>query len=817
MRIRELIATAMVAIVALVSWSCDKEPADTPVNRPTIGILEPEFDAATMSVKVMIAPSTDATAWYWRVKGGSITTDEESFNREEGAAAKELKFEVTYGIEYTIEAYAENKAGKSDTAKKSFCAMPEGEVTLTIGQITLNAETNMAEATIYPSKATERWYWQSYATDEEHTSLAWNSEEGNAERVISFPYIWGKRVELRAYAECGNIRGEDVTAECFFELAEPTIAISKPIFDEAKMEVSFEVTPSEDTHHWYWGTKRDTTISKIDSFEDATARTVSYKVDYDKEYQFVFRAENELNLGEEKSATFSVISPVAEIAIENLTAYTLDAVVTKQEHCVRYVAGAVHTSAYDRNIFIEQAQSSLNPDPSYPFAVFNSATESRTFTEQDLVRNSRTDSNESAGIILTPGTSYTIAVYGEDNSGNYNVTTTEVVIPDVEINGDVDIAIEMGDITETEAYAKVTAEEPCKVIIGYVDPAIAGADTDNPFTFEGATEEEIKIFLASSAQAIPTIYTEPITRLLDDRLEIGHEYYAYAVAIKEGKIGEVAYTTFTTKRPSLTGVAKITAATIETQTSHESLTVKVTTDSNATKVRLYAAPTADHAAYADNLEYVLDADSYQNYREEYDIVDGVATAVIDIYHPGDNYYIYASAVDTSGRAGEIVCVARLAGLDTDYYTTLEEVIEEGALSYLGTATATLTASDESEVDERVNVTLTATEFSDNVDKVWFMRLASCKTEEIEDRVKANLVEYTETGKVKGSVKVVTEGTPYKYIDDLENSFNPKYEALLKYSATYGGDIIVMVILDTAGKVNIHSYYAGGLGVVSLKK
>lgn len=64
-------------------------------------------------------------------------------------------------------------------------------------------------------------------------------------------------------------------------------------------------------------------------------------------------------------------------------------------------------------------------------------------------------------------------------------------------------------------------------------------------------------------------------------------------------------------------------------------------------------------------------------------------------------------------------------------------------------------------------------------------------------------------------KYAIEGWAYMYVDDLENSFNPKYEALLKYSDTYGGDIIVMVILDTDGKVNIHSYYAGGIGVVEM--
>jgi hypothetical protein len=302
---------------------------------------------------------------------------------------------------------------------------------------------------------------------------------------------------------------------------------------------------------------------------------------------------------------------------------------------------------------------------------------------------------------------------------------------------------------------------------------------------------------------------------LSDRLEIDHKYYAYAIAIKDGKIGDVAFSSFNTVRPTLSGTAKIVSAVIEEQTTHDTLCVKLTVEGNSERVRLYAAPSNDHAAYADNLEYILDAKSYQNYREEYAVVDGVTTANISIYHPGDNYYIYASAVDSEGRAGEMVCVSRMAGLDTDYYTTIEEIIDEGALSYYGTGSATLTASNESEVDERISVTLTATNFSSNVKTVWFMRLASCKTSEIEDRVKTNLAEYAETAKVTGSYKTVKEGMAYQYIDDLSNSFNPKYEALLKYSDTYGGDIVVMVILDNAGKVKIHSYYAGGVGVVEL--
>lgn len=812
--LRNIMAAVFTASIALTLWSCDEDVnVESNVEIPTIGIMEPEFDSKTMNVKVMIAPSSDTTAWYWCVDDLNSGTDKPAeYTREEGAAAKEIEFKAIYGVEYTISAYAENKAGKSEVATKKFCAMPEGEVSVTIGEITLNKETMIAEATIYPSKAVTAWYWQSYVAGSDNSTLDWNAEEGNTEKVISFEYTWSETYELRVYAECGELTSEIATTECMFEPEIPTLRVGDPIFDDKTMTLSFKVTPSEDTDHWYWGLYDDALDAKYETYEDNEPRTVSCKIEYDKQYQFIFRVENALNKGNEEIVDFYVLGDVADITISNLTAFTVDALIEKSDVCVRYVAGALHTSAYDRNVFIEEAQSSLNPDPSYPFAVFNSATDDRTFSEQDLVRNSRTDSNENAGIMLLPGVSYTIAVYGEDKDGNYNVTTAEFVVPKAEINGNIGVEIEMAEVTDNSATAKVTATEECKMLIGLIDPAVAMADTENPFDIEGKSDEEIKAYIVSIAHAVPTIYNAPITRMIGEHLEVGSDYVAYALAIKDGKIGQVEYVKFKTTRPTLSGIAKITAAEIVPQDTHETLTVKVTADSNAQKVRLYAAPTADHDAYADNMEGVMDADTYQNYREEYELVDGMATATINIYHPGDNYYIYASAVDTTGRAGEMVCVAQLAGYDTEYYTTMEEIIDDGTLSFAGTGTAKLTASDISEVDERVNVTLTATEFSSNVDKVWFMRLASCKTEDIESRVKDNLKEYAETGKIMGSYKIVKEDWAYKYVDDLNNSFDPKYDALLKYSTSYGGDIVVMVILDTNGRVNIHSYFAGGLGV-----
>lgn len=812
MKIKHIAVAILTAVVALAGWSCDKEPVETPVQKPTIGILEPEFDVKAMEASVMIAPSTDAEAWYWMVKGG-LDTDDAMMTKEEGAAAKEIKFAVEYGVEYTITAYAENKAGKSDIAKKKFCAMPEGEVAIALGEVTLHEESMHAMITVYPSNASTAWYWGVVDTEDNNDEIEWTAEDYINEKVVTFNYEWGKKFEFRAYAECGEITSEVATAEVYFTPTIPTITVSKPHFDETSMTVSYDVTPSEDTDHWYYGIYDDAENANYTVIEGNEAKTVSFTIEYDKEYQFIFRAENAINEGEEKIADFTVISPVAEIAIENLTAYTLDAVITKKAHCVRYVAGIVHTSAYDRNIFVEQAQASLNPDPSYPFAVFNSATESRTFSEQDLVRNSRTDSDVNAGIILLPKTSYTIAVYGEDAKGNYTITTKEVIIPEVEINGNTPVSVEVSEIGLTSAKATVTTEAGVKVLTGYIDPALAKADTENPFDFVGKTEAEIKAYIASAVKGVPTIYSEPFTYQLSDLFATDTEYYAYAVAIKDGKVGDVAYTTFRTLRPSLTGVAKITAAEIETQTSHETLTVKLSTDSNATKVRLYAAPASDHSAYANNLEYIMDADDYQNYREEYEIVDGVATCVVNIYHPAANYYMYASAVDADGRAGEMVCVTTLAGLDTEYYTTMEEVIEEGTLSYKGTGDATLLVEVQEVVEDRISAVLTATAFSANVDKVWFIRFNG-KINEVESQVKEALIEYAEKNKIIGSYKIAKEDIGVKYIDG-GSSWDPKYEALQSYDDTWGGDIIVMVILDTDGKVKIHSYYAAGREVVKL--
>ena len=91
--------------------------------------------------------------------------------------------------------------------------------------------------------------------------------------------------------------------------------------------------------------------------------------------------------------------------------------------------------------------------------------------------------------------------------------------------------------------------------------------------------------------------------------------------------------------------------------------------------------------------------------------------------------------------------------------------------------------------------------------MWFIRFNG-KTSEVEAQVKEALCENVEKNKVFGSYKIAMEDLAVKYIDG-GSAWDPKYEALQSYDDLWGGDVIVMVILDTDSMVKIHSYYAAG--------
>lgn len=775
----------------------------------TLDVISITLNQETMEVECVVAPSANTVKWYWRAYN-TADKEPESWNEVEGNERKEILFDYEWKQNFKFELYAENSSVTSDVISKDIFFEPDAEIT--IGELTLNEETMQVECVIYPSDGAIKWYWKAYDTAGEKPE-SWNEVEGNKEQKVSFDYVWGKRYSVCAYAENSTGRSKEVSAEAYFEPEIATITVSEPRFDEQSMTVSFDVTPSPTTVEWYWGPESDTTDAYT-TIEGNTPQTVSYNVVFDTTYKFVFGAKNAVGNGEQSVVEFRANSPLVSIAIENLTAYTVDAVVTKSSGCARYAVGAVLSSAFDATTFIEQAKSSLDPSPSYPFMVFDTATESRTFTEQDLVRNSRADSKEYAGIVLLQETAYTIAAYAEDSQGNGNIYTSEIVIPKATINGNTYVSIAMGDITETSASMTVTSERDAKIIMGYMD--MVSTDPDYPFSFAGKSDAEIKEYIIAMAKAVPTIYSSPITRRLSNTLAIDTEYMAYAIAIKDGKVGNVAYEKFSTKAPSHTGTAAITAATIAEQTSHSSLTVTLTADNTTKKVRLYAAPETDHAEYKDNMEYVMSAEGHQNYREEY-VYNGTPLDItVDIYHPDTNYYLYAVAVDAEGRVGDVVNVARLAGLSTDYYKTIKEVEKHDIVGTACPGGFDMVVETISEDSENISVTIMLTNQTDNIERVWLCRLNECLIDDVVSKINENFEDYPEYKMVKGSKKIAQFDTVYRYEDTGLDTFDPKYESLIKYDGKFGGTIIVAVALDSDGGLNICNYYVAGRDVMDFK-
>lgn len=839
----KLLATMMAMLSIVVIYSCEEEPEVTPpANPPTIGIHEPSFDKESMTLTVLIAPSTDAAAWYWKIEAQGEKLD---YTKVEGAAADELQRTVEYGIEYTISAYAENEGGKSEVDTKKFCPMPDAAV-VAIGEVTLNEESMQAEATVYPSASTTKWYWK--ATAEGAEDAEWQAVDGNSETIIRFDYQWGVKYEIRAYAENISGKSEEATAEAYFEPEAATIEVGEAQFDEESMTLSFEVTPSATTHRWYWGEHSDAETEQYEHFEDNKARTVSCTIEYDKEYNFIFVAENIVGNGEQKSVVVKydmpILEPLVSLSIKQLTAFTISVEVSMAGHCKHYAAGAMMSTNYDKERFVTQALASLNPDANYPFMPYNTATESRTFTEQDLERGSLATAESSSGIVLHQQVEYTIAVYAEDANGRNDVYTLTTVIPAATIGEDFGLTLTQSDEQIGQTWAKASVEAPAgsKLLVGYLDYTSSSAEQS--FSFEGKSDEECKAYILSAANALPKPVSEDKEYLLSENLNIDTKYVAYAIAISEAGTINICYKVFTTKSPSLSGIAKIEDAYIYSQSSVDELDITLYTDDNATKVRLYAAPATDHAAYADHMVQIMDASDYQNFREEYDVSSNMAAITIDIHHPGDDYYMYAVAIDGEGKAGEMVNVAQLSGLSTEYYTTAKTIDNGGGDDiggggdigggdepepdpepkpdpindppFDGTTSVTLTASDVQITpyidEERISVTLRISNPTGEIDQMWLYRLGGCKREEIAVNIREKFADYPT---LYGSRKVAELDTDYRYENTNVDSFNPKIESLLPYDNTHGGDIIVVVLRQPDGKFNIPACFIPGIGVQEL--
>ena len=373
------------------------------------------------------------------------------------------------------------------------------------------------------------------------------------------------------------------------------------------------------------------------------------------------------------------------------------------------------------------------------------------------------------------------------------------------------------------SWAKATVAAPAgsKLFVGYMD--YVSMLSDEAFSFEGKSEAECKAYIMTNIAGIPAEVSGTKEYTLSETLQANNTYVAYAVAVDpNNEIINVDYEIFTTTTASLSGKATITDAYISEQTSIDELSMLLYVDSEASKVRVYAAPAADHASYADNMEQIMDSDEYQNYREEYELLGSMGFASVDIAisHPGADYYIYAVALDKDGKAGPMVNVAQLAGGSKEYYTTVTEVEEKEETGgdsgnkfdrfFVGTGVVEIATEvvDDSDPDA-ISVKFTLVSKSENVKGVWLHRIMSGKTSAVKGEVYNDFMYY-------GYDESYPTGTSSLMYRNLIEYTSYTEEYMISYNEEKGGGTIISVVVaDNDNKISINYCYAAGVGEVEL--
>ncbi|MBE6209660.1 MAG: hypothetical protein E7128_05450 [Rikenellaceae bacterium] len=489
---------------------------------------------------------------------------------------------------------------------------------------------------------------------------------------------------------------------------------------------------------------------------------------------------------------------LVSLVLKNVTALSFDAEVLKYKECVRYVAGATFAEAFDTTRFVNAAKNSLNPNESYPYVQYNSATESKTWTEMDLVKDGLTTKEENTGIVILSGQKYTVAVYAEDAQGNYKVYTETFTAPAAVVDGTVDIQLNNVVVGMNKVTADLTTDSECRIITGYR----LAVNPQDQFNADEMTDDEIKTYLAANAATTPRICTgeEAVTFYGD--LGIDTDYVIYAIAIKDGKIGNIAYQKVHTTRPELNGKGAVTAATIEEQTDLYKLTYTLTTNEETEKVRIYFTSKVDYNNNKATLDFIMNSEEASYMWQEYDVENGSVTIESEIYVPGLEYAIIAMAFDADGTPSALTNVVTLWDSEKEFFASKAEEVTPSKVDMTGTGEVTISVKEGTVTEENVTATVSIASKSENVAQAWLYFFYETTEGELAEAIESNLQEWDGTDEsLNGSFK------PVSFI--VGETFD--YNLMLPYSASWGGSIVAAVTLDQDGKFSISDYYMAGTG------
>ena len=621
----------------------------------------------------------------------------------------------------------------------------------------------------------------------------------------------------------------------------PTIAVSEPALSADNAKAVVTVTPSEETEKWYWKCEpKGQSAAAYTAVTGKEEAKLEIPIDMDVTYTLTAYAENETGKSKEVSKEFTfksedVMTELVEFEIKNLSAFSMDVVVKKSAKCAKYVIGATpkgymgtnletgaeeYVEIYKEATFIENAETSLNPDESYPMQPYNWSDVSATFTERTLSRYALKDKDisESKGIILrsleVDEIKMIIAVYALDAEGNSKVYTQEITIPEPEITGQVAVSIDVpkDKIKMRSFEATFTADANCSRI--HVGQSSAGLIASGGKSFDNMTEEEICASIVRLGAEVPLAYTGAFSKEFASKDMVPNtSYIVYAIPIdKEGKIGKVVYKSVTTGTPVYDGTGEITSVTFPDQVTPEKLLVDISVNDKVEFVRvLWDMGTGPGSL--DLKTIMADEDSRNVHWYEYATADLPKLKTEDnngglyITSPGSTYYLRAVTVDKDGKLSEIIDLVEKANKGTNGIKTKEEEPEISVTDWEGTGKLTLTVVSTGTNEETGLYTADLKVTKGNgTKKVYMVKQGDdAKPNGIEDYVKelAFFTDFNPDAEPAGAISIV--------LDENTSETTTTEVFMDEYSSYWGGYARIYVTLDNDGKLSIADWYIHGYG------
>ncbi len=624
----------------------------------------------------------------------------------------------------------------------------------------------------------------------------------------------------------------------------PTIAVSEPALSADNAKAVVTVTPSEETEKWYWKCEpKGQSAAAYTAVTGKEEAKLEIPIDMDVTYTLTAYAENETGKSKEVSKEFTfksedVMTELVEFEIKNLSAFSMDVVVKKSAKCAKYVIGATpkgymgtntttgeeeYVEIYKEATFIENAETSLNPDESYPMQPYNWSDVSATFTERTLSRYALKDKDisESKGIILrsleVDEIKMIIAVYALDAEGNSKVYTQEITIPEPEITGQVAVSIDVpkDKIKMRSFEATFTADANCSRI--HVGQSSAGLIASGGKSFDNMTEEEICASIVRLGAEVPLAYTGAFSKEFASKDMVPNtSYIVYAIPIdKEGKIGKVVYKSVTTGTPVYDGTGEITSVTFPDQVTPEKLLVDISVNDKVEFVRvLWDMGTGPGSL--DLKTIMADEDSRNVHWHEYATADLPKLKTEDnngglyITSPGSTYYLRAVTVDKDGKLSEIIDLVEKANKGTNGIKTKEEEPEISVTDWEGTGKLTLTVVSTGTNEETGLYTADLKVVKgENTKQVYMVKWSGeAQPTDIDNYIK-ELPYFVNFDPEAGAVGVVSI-----VLDKNTAEKTTTEEFMDEYSAMWGGDSRIYVTLDNDGKLSIADWYIYGYGTMN---